>query len=728
MTMPDWWTTRRLGLFVHANLATVPAWAPIGEYAEWYRSHLGDELDDVTMHQQPLVEVLAHHRERWGHIEHYDDFAPLLSFDRFDPEEWAGLATDLGAGYSVLVAKHHDGWSWWDSPNGSKRLVDVGPERNVLAEYAAACERHRIVFGTYYSLLDWGDERYPSDHYVSDVLHRDVVDLVERYGSSVLWGDGHWGHGPDVWRTGELLDRVRRIDPEIVVNDRWWASSVDLPEGAPDVVRTYEYLCPEGIPEGPWELNRGIAMSFGHNRNERDEHHMTGLEIVDLYTEVLAKGGNLLLDVGPASDGTVPEMQSAPLRDAGTFIRRFDDVLCDARPWDRWGDADSRILRASDGSLVGVDVTGRGRFDAFAGAGVRVVSVERLGGDGTPVDFVHDADGLRLDRRTRKRDPHAPSDDPIGVDVFRFTTTQVDRPVELFEPVRPSPVPLAPLLDGASAGDIVQLGDGVYLGPATVPDGVVLRGLGAGRTVVRPTTHGIMPTEAALTVAADAGIEHLEVSDDRDHETIFERVAPRLVDLRGDRSSALGCTVRGHLDVHGDDVRVRAVTARGVVALDADRLSLSRCTFVGNRWDVGVRLVGGGGHRIESSDLSAHLCAIRATDTTGTDVRHNTIDGRWWGVHLEHTEDAHVHGNRMRSTMRSVDVDGGTNAVVDGNASVGGDSGCVVQNGAARTVVSGNHWERCRVGLIAWEAVDLDHSDNVCVDLLDDGASLVVGP
>ena len=97
MTMPTWWSDRRFGLFVHVSAASVPAWAPLGESAEWYRSHLGNDVDDVWLHPRPLVEVLAHHRDRWGHVEHYDDFVPLLTFEHFDAEAWAALASEAGA-------------------------------------------------------------------------------------------------------------------------------------------------------------------------------------------------------------------------------------------------------------------------------------------------------------------------------------------------------------------------------------------------------------------------------------------------------------------------------------------------------------------------------------------------------------------------------------------------------------------------------------------------------
>ncbi len=375
MTMPTWWSERRFGLFVHATAATVPAWAPIGEYAEWYRSHLGEDVADVLLHPRPMVEVLAHHRDRWGHVERYDDFVPLLTFERFDPEDWATLAVEAGAGYSVLVTKHHDGWAWWDAPGTDRRLTEHGPRRNVLAEFAAACERHDIVLGTYYSLLDWGDERYPDAAYVDDAVHPQVLDLVDRYGSAMLWGDGHWAHDAGQWKTPELLRRVRDIDPDVVVNDRWWASNADVPAGSPAIVRTYEYDAPDDIVDGPWELTRGIAHSFGYNRAERAEHHLTGFEIVALYTEVVAKGGHLLINVGPDADGTIPEMQAAPLRDAGSWIRRFGPLLASTSPFTTWGDAGVRYLRCDD-HLLAVDVDGAGEFAALTNTDLRVTEVE----------------------------------------------------------------------------------------------------------------------------------------------------------------------------------------------------------------------------------------------------------------------------------------------------------------------------------------------------------------
>lgn len=719
MGMPDWWNRRRLGLFVNATVASVPAWAPIGEDAEWYRSHLGEVVSEMSPHPQPLVEVLAHQRDRWGHIEHYDDFVELLTFDRFDAEEWADLVRSAGAGYTILVSKHHDGWAWWDAPGSAKRLTEHGPRRNVLAEFAAACERHDIAFGTYFSLLDWSDGHLTTEEFVTEVAHAQVLDLVERYGTTMLWGDGRWGRDADDWRTTQLMERVRKVDPDVVINDRWGVSASDVPDDAPGIVRTFDHDCPDEIVDGPWELSRGIGHGFGHNRAERAEHHMTAGEIVDLYTEVLAKGGNLLLGIGPAADGTIPAMQADPLRAAGAWIQRHDQLLAPCRPWKTWGDRDVRYLDAGD-EVVAIDLTGRGRFDDLTDRRHVVSSVTDI--DGEELVWAQSDAGLAVTPGTAV--------DGFVIVVCRVTLSEAPAPDALFTLDHHATIPLAPLLFEARPGDLVQLGGGVYVGPADIPDGVIVRGLGATRTTIRAadpsaSTSPIDPPRPTLTVGRNARVEHLGVSDAASRSS---RGACVSIALDEDFATVLGCTLDGIVTVTGDDILLRAITGRGVRAIDADRLHISRCHFRGNRWDLGVELTGGGGHHVESSEFHDHLCAIRLSGTTGSTARGNTISARWWAIHVDHAEDAHVHGNRIRSTMRAVDVDGGSRAVVDGNAVTGGDSGCIVQDGAADCEVYGNHWDTCRIGLLSWNATSVHHQDNVCSDLHDVDGAFVSGP
>ena len=464
MVAPTWWTQRRFGLLVHADLATVPAWAPLGQYASWYRAHIDGHVADVQLHPSPLVETLAHHRDRWGHIDDYDDFLPFLSFEHFDADVWTGLARDAGMSYAVITAKHHDGLCWWDAPNTELTVLNGGPERNVLGEFAAACERADLVFGTHYSMLDWSDRRYPSTEYVDEVVHPQVLDLVRRYGTRMLWGDGHWGAGGSHWRSDELIAAARRIEPELIVNDRWWSDHPD--------VRSYEYQLPDDIVTTPWELRRGLGASLGYNRAEGPDHLLGAPDIVALLTEVIAKGGHLLLSVGPDATGRLPEPYAERLRAAGGWVRRHRDLLDRGTPWSSWGDHDCRYL-VLDGELHVIDVSGRGRFSALGRSVGHVTMLETIDGVSTAFEQ-HDRD-LRLVRPARK-----PQRLPI---VYRVTIERpAAAPIELFPAQPPPQLVLADVLQGARSGAIVQLGEGTYLGPARVPDGVTLRGLGPDRT------------------------------------------------------------------------------------------------------------------------------------------------------------------------------------------------------------------------------------------------------
>ena len=700
MGFPAWWTQRRFGLLVHTSVAAVPAWAPIGEYADWYQAHRGGRVRDVLLHPSPMVETLAHHRDRWAHVEEDDDFLPFLTFDEFDADAWAGLARDTGMGYLVAVAKHHDGLCWWDAPGTERTVLVDGPGRNVLGELAAASERADLVFGTYYSLLDWADRRYPGVDYVDEVVHPQVLDLVRRYGSRMLWGDGHWGGGEGLWRSNELLAAARAANPDVVTNDRWWA------DGG---VRSYEYRVPDGIVDVPWELRRGLGASFGYNRAEQPDHLMSAAEIVALLTEVVAKGGHLLLAVGADAHGRIPELHEERCRAAGGWVRRHRDLVDRGEPWITWGDADCRYL-VLDGVLHAVDVSGRGRFADLVHAVGRVERIERL--DGAAADFDQDDRGVSLRRPPRKAQ-RLPQ-------VYRVVLGAVaEPPARLFTDVPATAVELADLLRDATPGSIVQLGEGVYVGPARVPDGVVVRGLGSDRTVI----DGV--ESCAVALGAGARLEHCTLRGGGERIVWLPRVVGRVT---GPGAALLGCRLDGHVAVEASDVRIVSCTGTGVVVRDADRVSVLRSHFAGMQWDWAIDAEGGAGHLVESCEFARLLGAVRLTGTVGAQVRGNRCDTRWWGVHLVDAEATTVTGNAFERVLRAVDVEGGSSTEVSGNAATGGDSGCVLHAGATDCVVAGNHWERTRIGLLTWGAGTVRHQANACIDLGDPDGAHVDGP
>jgi alpha-L-fucosidase len=666
MDTPARWNEQRFGLVVQNSVAAVPAWAPIGYDARRYRQYLGEDGSNG------LVEVLAHHRDRWGYVGRFDDFVDLLTFERFDADDWAGLAVEAGMTHVEVQARDPDGWCWWDAPDADRTTVDRGPRRDVLREFASACDGRDLRFTARCAA--------PTGEISMAAVERQRADLAATFGT----------------------DRVR-VDP-----------SEDRAEDRGE----------HPAPDGRWELRRGVGPSLGYNRAERPEHQLSGFDVVDLLCEVVARGGQLLLSVGPTSGGDVPDHAAHALREAGTWIREHHDLLHRAVPWTTWGDEDVRYL-VLDGALHAIDLHGRGVFAAIDRTSQRVVSVTSVhpAPADLPVPFRHDEDGLQVepDRRPVTHATGVPSIRAIRT--YRIELVDVDAPETLFEPTPPPRLPLQPLLDDAVAGDIVQLGDACYVGPVTVPPGVVLRGLGTGRTTIE------VPGGSPVRLDRNARLEHVRVLLDGTPDELGGTRPPVAVEIVGAFATVLGCAIDGEVAARADGVVVRATAARRISAADCHHLTVSRCELVGSELaGTAIDLIGGDDHEIDSCTVSGHRCAVRARGTIATIVRGCTITSRWWGVRLEGTERAHVHGNRVSRTTRAVDVDGGAQALVDGNAVFDGDSGCVLQRGAAGCQVSGNYWERCRVGLLAWGATGVHQQDNIAADLHEPDHATITGP
>ena len=705
MTVPTWWNERRYGLFVHSSVGAVPSFSPIGEYAEWYWSHMGPEqLEDVLLHPSPMAEVLAYHRDRWPHIQHYDDFIPLLTYHRFDADEQLELATSAGMNYLVHTTKFHDGFCWWDAPGTQRTSVLQGPQRNVVGELADACRRSDVLFGTYYSLLDWADDRYPDKSYIDEILHPHVLDLVERYGSQILWGDGHWGHGPDLWRGAELIERAQEIAAkqghELLINDRWWHPS-------PSIV-TYEYNAPADIELTPWELCRGVGHSFGNNRAERAEHMLSTGALLDLLTEVIAKGGNLLLNVGLTADGSIPQLQQQPLREVGAWVNAHRDVVHGSRPFDQWGDAQVRYVRVGD-DVVAVDLSAGTEFTLAGLTPDRYEVTSVVANDGGALHWEQHRGGVVVQRVDRS---------PVGLaGVYRIALRPVAEAIRLFEQREPTPLPLQPLLDAAKPGDIVQLTDGLYRGPVTIPDGVTLRGLGRDRTTI------VGQGEIVVHLGAHSRLEHVLITGG---PTRFFNFHAPVVLLGGVGSAMVGSHCEGHIVVTASDVVIQTVTAVGVIGF-AERTTIERSTFKGMRWDIGIELAGGSGHTITQNEVIDHICNIRLRDASASVISENRLEGRWWAVHLTNCNHIGVIENKVSNTMRAVNVHSGSGSTISGNWVADGDSGALIEFGATDTAVLDNHIERCRIGVLVWDAPTTRVGHNTYVDLHEE-EPVVTGP
>ncbi len=672
-------------MFVHANIATVPAFAPLHEYADWYWGFLETKPDIVLHPTCPMPEIVAWHREQFGDRA-FDDFIPELTFDRFDADDYAQLLDDAGMRYLVHVTKHHDGFCWWDASHTSRNSVQLGPHRDVVAELAEAVRRRGHEFGCYYSLLDWSHADYPDpQRYVDEFMRPQIRELVERFEPALLWGDGHWGHPGGHWRADAIVNETRAYAGEhgfeVVFNDRFFASD-------PDFV-TFEYDVPATAPDRLWEVCRGLGSSFCVNRNETIDDFLRPGEIVAMLVETVAKGGNFLLNVGPNADGSIPDDQARLLRESGEWIRAHAEAIHDSTGHDtpgsagRWYTRSGEIVHAFDLHSVPEPV--------FTGVhGVVAVTTPT----GEPVAFRATDAGVTVDGRAVERHP-------FGTRYCLRVAAGGNRPLRVQSASAPQGM-LGALLAGAAPGAVVEVPAGRYDDeqfPLVVPAGVTLRGAGAAQVTIDAGGN-----VGVVLSGDDATVEGVTVTG---ASPGYMMIPPTCVTgAGGDRLTVRDCHVESIAIVGGRGHVVRGnVVAGGKVWLMGTNASVVRANYQhGLRWGAGIEVQGGETHLVADNECRDDLCAIRCVETIGARIERNRYETRWFGVHLLNATASELYRNRAWKTMRAVTVEGGAGNQIEKQLAEHCDSGAVVEGGATGTVLADSWFHDCRVGVFVWGA------------------------
>jgi len=346
--VPDWYAGAKLGIFIHWGVYSVPAYAdPDGDhaYAEWYPHYMYEEGNDTH----------EYHREQYGEDVEYVDFVEDFTAENWEPDRWAGFFDDVGARYVVLTAEHHDGFPLWDTHYTKYNAAEMGPERDLVGELCEAVRDRGMRFaGSYHANLNYyqpgfdGQYGHP-DYHVGEGGFRDDVtgpgpeyvdfmnakhrELIREYEPDLLWFD--------VPRADSENNRARQLiadyyntaaeewDKEVVVNDR---SATDATRKHADFY-TPEYETFEEITEHKWEACRGIGRSFGYNAVETDRHHLDARELVRMFVDIVSKNGNLLINVGPRADGTIPDLQREPLLGLGEWLETNGEAIYETTYW-----------------------------------------------------------------------------------------------------------------------------------------------------------------------------------------------------------------------------------------------------------------------------------------------------------------------------------------------------------------------------------------------------------
>lgn len=359
-SVPNWFHDAKLGIFVHWGLYSVPAWAPnsgelseiiaSGEWAKWFANNPYAEWYSNTL-RIPESPTRRHHDEAYGPDFPYENFAPLFNraTQQWNPDEWADLFAQVGARYVVLTTKHHDGFLLWPSAHPNPFIPGYQAERDLVGELSEAVRARHMTMALYYSGgLDWTF----NDTVIRDIAalracvpqSADYIDyanahwreLIARYRPAILWNDIAY---PKATNLNELFADYYNAVPEGLVNNRFTQEfRMDETGIVSDVhadFETPEYTTYKEIRQTKWEACRGVGASFGYNQMEGPEQYLSVTELVRSFVDIVSKNGNLLLNVGPMADGTIPEMQRARLLGLGDWLAVNGEAIFGSRPWER---------------------------------------------------------------------------------------------------------------------------------------------------------------------------------------------------------------------------------------------------------------------------------------------------------------------------------------------------------------------------------------------------------
>lgn len=264
----------------------------------------------------------------------------------FDARALAALAAGAGMKYAVFTARHHDGYCLWDSALTDYTSVRLRPGRDFVREYVEAFRAAGLRVGIYYSLADWripaywnGPARDPEGwNLFRDYVHGQVEELAGKYGKiDVFWFDGAWPHSAEIWQSKELVQKIRTLQPEVLINNRLDAAAQTGQEEAAGISHT---LGDFGTPERKivaeadrlWESCQVSTWRlWGYARGE---HYHGGADLLDLLCNCAAQGGNLLLNVAPDGEGLVPDPVKAALGDVGRWLRTHGEAIYRTRRGD----------------------------------------------------------------------------------------------------------------------------------------------------------------------------------------------------------------------------------------------------------------------------------------------------------------------------------------------------------------------------------------------------------
>jgi len=331
--LPGWYDGAKVGIFMHWGPYCVPGVASEWFWYQWNRRDPKNPGD---------MEIVKYMADFYPPDFTYQQFGPDFRAEFFNATEWADLIAASGAKYMVLTSKHHDGFAMWPSSrNFGWNAKDVGPKRDVVGELAKAVRaKGGVRFGLYHSLFEWYHPLYLQDKvnktrdFVEQKMGPELKEIIMKYEPEVLWSDGDWEQTTDYWDSLNFLSWLYSDSPvkeTVVTNDRW-GEGIMCHHG--DFYTCSDRYNPGVLQHHKWENAMTIDKeSWGHRRNMQLEEILSMDELVETLVMTISCGGNLLMNVGPSSQGTIEPIFQERLKQMGWWLGVNGEAVYDTVPW-----------------------------------------------------------------------------------------------------------------------------------------------------------------------------------------------------------------------------------------------------------------------------------------------------------------------------------------------------------------------------------------------------------
>ena len=354
-----WFRQARFGMFIHWGL-----------YAQQGRHEWAMQIEHWPLHE-------------------YEKLAPTWHPKPHAPREWAKLAKESGCRYMVMTTKHHEGFCLFNSALTDYNAVQQGPGRDLVQDYVDACREQGLRVGFYYSLMDWhhpdgirSKTSLPARRRFVDYIHGQIRELLTNYGKiDILWYDVPFPLSAAEWESEQMNAMALELQPDIIINNR---NKLPGDFGTPE-----EHII---VEKRMWEACMTTNQSWGYA--PLGQNWRTPWEVVDMLRTVASGGGNLLLNLGPAPDGSLPAQGKKLFREVGKWLDQYGVSIYDATDALQGLQPFTGACTAKGKTLYFHCTRWPGKELVIGGIGNKVLSVRFLGG--AKVKFTQTPDQLFL--------------------------------------------------------------------------------------------------------------------------------------------------------------------------------------------------------------------------------------------------------------------------------------------------------------------------------------------